>query len=307
MISLLLLNKIIQLLIMMALGFLIVKIEIFQSEESRVLSKLCLYLFLPIVIINSFQMSYSFEIAKNLLLAIGVSIFVHVILIGIGYAGEKCLHMSKTEQGAMIYTNVLITIPIISSVLGTEWVVYSSAFLAVQQIFIWTHGTNLFTGKQKISIKKILTNINIIAVLIGGVMFVSNLRFPRLLEDTLSSMGDMVGPSCMLVTGMLLADADFSALLKDKRIYLTASLRMIVCPALILLVLWASKVYCLVPDGKKVLMVTYLAVTSPASSTIIQFAQIHENDVDHVTAITIVTTLVCIVTMPAFIYLYELL
>ena len=57
-----------------------------------------------------------------------------------------------------------LIVPIVTYVLGEEWVIYSSAFLIVQLVFLWTHGVRLFSD-DKLSIKKIILNVNMIAVL----------------------------------------------------------------------------------------------------------------------------------------------
>ena len=51
----------------------------------------------------------------------------------------------------------------------------------------------------------------------------------------------------------------------------------------------------------------FLAATSPAATTITQFAQLYDRDAQYAGAINVVSTLCCIVTMPLFVFLYELL
>lgn len=54
-ISLLLMEQIIQLFLMIFMGFVIVKARLLKSEDSRVLSVIVLYLIVPCVIINAFR------------------------------------------------------------------------------------------------------------------------------------------------------------------------------------------------------------------------------------------------------------
>ena len=51
-ISLLLMNQIIQLFIMIFMGFIIVKANLLKAEDSKILSVIVLYLIIPCVIIN---------------------------------------------------------------------------------------------------------------------------------------------------------------------------------------------------------------------------------------------------------------
>ena len=56
-ISFLLFKQIAQFFIMIIMGYTLVKLKIVKSEDSKVLSMVCLYLIMPCVIINSFLKS----------------------------------------------------------------------------------------------------------------------------------------------------------------------------------------------------------------------------------------------------------
>ena len=61
-----------------------------------------------------------------------------------------------------------------------------------------------------------------------------------------------------------------------------------------------------VPDIENVLLISFLASITPSATTVLQFAQIHDQDAEYATAINILTTIVCVVTMPLFVALFEL-
>ena len=69
-ISILLMEQIIQLFLMIFMGYLIVKVGLVKDEDSKVLSKIILYLIIPCVIINAFQVDYTMDTVKGLLLAL---------------------------------------------------------------------------------------------------------------------------------------------------------------------------------------------------------------------------------------------
>ena len=54
------------------------------------------------------------------------------------------------------------------------------------------------------------------------------------------------------------------------------------------------------------LLVSLLATCTPSASTITQMAQIYGKDADYASAINVVTTLLCIFTMPLMVALYQL-
>ena len=59
------------------------------------------------------------------------------------------------------------------------------------------------------------------------------------------------------------------------------------------------------PDGKMILLVTFLALLTPAASTVTQMAQVYGEDGEYAGAIGVITTLLCIFTMPVFVFLYQ--
>ena len=151
MISILLIQKIAELFLMMFLGFAIVRAGVLRSGDSVVLSKICLYLIIPCVIIGAFQVDFEKEVQAGLLLAFGAALVFHVFLMILCRVLRETFRMTDVELGSVVYSNAgNLIIPIVTGVLGPEWVVYSSAFLVVQLVFIWTHGKLLFTGKEKI-------------------------------------------------------------------------------------------------------------------------------------------------------------
>lgn len=307
MISLLLVRKIIQLFLIMILGYLLVKLKVLKSEESVVLSKISLYLVMPAVILTAFQVDFKPEIQEGLLLAFVAAIAIHILLLMIGHGSGKLFKFEEIDVASIIYSNAgNLIIPIITAVLGNEWVIYSTAFVSVQLIFLWTHCKLMFSKEKTPNIRKIILNVNMIAIFVGVLSMLSGIRLPAMLNETMESVGAMIGPLGMLITGMIVAGMDLKQLFTSKKVYAITFFRMIFCPAIILMLLKLSNAGSLVDNGVEILLITFLATVTPAASTVTQFAQVHNKDAEYAGAINIMTTLVCIVTMPIFVILYFL-
>lgn len=305
MVTVLLIRKIVELFLIMLLGYAIVKSKIIQAKESSVLSKLSLYLVVPCVIINSFQIEFTENVKNGLLLAFSVAVAIHFLLIAMAFFAGKFFRADEVEKASIIYSNAgSLVIPIVAAVLGDEWVIYSSAFVTVQMVFVWTHGKILFSKGSKPSFRKIILNVNMISIIVGLLLMLLGIRLPSLVNETMASVGNMIGPIGMLITGMVVAGMGLKQLFLHKRVYLVALLRMIVCPGIILLLLKWSHISSLIPGGTEILLISFLAAAAPAAATVTQFAQIHNKDAEYASAINIITTLSCIVTMPAFVALY---
>lgn len=306
MISLLLMKEIAKLFIIMAMGFIVVKTQLMKVEESKSLSMIVIYLIMPCVIINAFQVKYTEGIRNGLILALLAAILIHIVLIILVKIIEKIFRLDAVEKASIMYSNAgNLIIPIVTSVLGKEWVIYSSAFLSVQIILLWTHGKIILCKEEKTDFKKIFFNINMISIFFGILLFVMRIQLPDMITETMQSISVMVGPISMIVTGMLIGNMSFKKVFQYKRIYIIAFLKMILCPSIILILLKYGGMANTLSDGKIILLISLLATIAPSASTVTQMTQIYGENAEYASVINVVTTITCIVTMPIMVYIYQ--
>ena len=110
----------------------------------------------------------------------------------------------------------------------------------------------------------------------------------------------------MLLAGILAADMDVKKLLRDKKIYLVSALRLVIVP---LVLLAALKALALLPapNSEQILLITYLACIAPSAATVMQFAQLQNRNAEYAVAVHILTTVLCVATMPLMVALFQLL
>lgn len=304
-ISFLLLKQIAQFFIMIIMGYTLVKLKIVKSEDSKVLSMVCLYLIMPCVIINSFLIEFTPEKLKGLGLAVGVAIVIHFVAwVFIRILG-KVLNFNPVEKASVMYSNAAnMVIPVVMSVLGDEWVLYSSAFVSVQLVLLWTHCKSMLSNEKGFELKKIYTNINLIAIFIGILLFITKIHIPSVLQGTLKSVGGTVAPISMIITGMIMAGAELKKVFSNGRIYLVLFFRMIFFPFIVFMIIYFTGITKVIDNGAMILLVTFIATITPTASSITQMAQVYGNNEQYAGAINIMTTIVSIVTMPIMVALY---
>ena len=305
--SLLLANKILELFLIVFVGYFVVKKKLFKVEDSRVLSLMCLYIVCPCTIINAFQIEFTPDKLKGLILAFVAAAISEFIFYCLTKVLKKPLGLLHIEQATLIYSNAgNLIIPLVTALLGNEWVLYTSGYIIVQTILLWTHCFSLVSGETKINWGKILTNINVISIIIGIVLFVGKIQLPTVIQGTISSIGAMIGPLSMLVIGMSLGNMDLKSIFTEKRTYLISFLRLIAYPVVMILIFQLIGIRNFHPQGQQILLITTLAASAPAASTITQFAQIYNKHPGYASIMNVMTVIFCIVTMPLMIYLYQL-
>ena len=307
-ISILLAQQIAQLFLILIMGYAVVKAGLLKASDSKVLSVVMVYLVTPCVIINAFQINDTPEIRKGLLYSMAIAAAIHVVLLGISALLSRPLKLDAVEQVNVIYSNAgALVIPLVQALLGSEYVIYSCAFIIVQLILLWTHARSLLQGDRALDWKKVFSNINMIAIAAGALLYWFRVALPAPLQNTMSTVGDMIGPMGMLLAGMAIAESPLKKVFCTKRNYLVAALRLLVCPLVILLLLWVCHAQTFVADGKNILMTVYLAAITPACATVTSMAQLYDRDAAHSSALYVLTTLLSIITMPVMIGLFDLL
>ena len=304
---LMLLEQIVQLFLCIVLGWLLVRLHLLKPEDSRVLSKVCLYLVTPCVIINAFQLQRTPELLQGLALSLGAAIGIHALFFIATALLHRPLRLTPVEQASLIYTNSgNLIIPLVTAVLGPEWVIYCSMFQLVQQFSMWSHCRIILSGDRNVSLKKILLNVNIISVFVGVLLFLLNLPLPTVIAGTMKSIASTIGPLSMFVAGMLMGEQNLLAVLRIRSIWKVAFLRLIALPLVVLCIFKYSGLAALVPDGQSILMISLLAASAPAAANVTQIAQVYGHEGDYAGAINVITTLLCIGTMPLMVLLYQM-
>ena len=304
--TLLLAKQIAELFIMILLGFILVKSHLLTKHDSKVLSTVALYIVTPCVIINAFQVQYSQDVKNGIILSFLAAIIVHIIyIVGARMLG-KVYTLNGVEKATIIYTNAgNLIIPLVQALLGKEWVVYTTGYILVTTVFIWTHGRMLICEEKGFNVKELLKNVNVIASIIGILMFALKIQLPSLITETMDSMSATIAPISMIVAGMLIAGMDVKDCLKNQRLYIIIFLKMIVFPCFALILLKFTNLSSMAKNGDMILLISLLASVAPTAASVTQIAQIYDADSEYASAYYFITTMLCILTMPFFVWMYQ--
>ena len=306
-ISLLLMEEIAKLFAIMLMGYAVVKAGLMKSSESKSISVVMVYLVIPCVIIDAFQVDYTADVKKGLFLACAAAVLVHVLFLILTTILKQVLQLDTIERATVIYSNAgILVIPLVQDLLGQEYVIYSSAYIAVQLILIWTHCKNMLCEEDKLEWKKVLLNVNIISIIAGVVLFIFRIQLPSGAQDVLNMMNNMIGPLGMLLAGMVIAEVPLKTVFTRKRIYLSAALRLFIYPVFVLGLMKVIQTFASIQDSKQILLTVYLASITPACATVTSMAQLYDKDAAYSSSLYVLTTLLSIATMPVMVGLFEM-
>ncbi len=308
MIAFSLLKKIVELFVYLGMGFAITKLGILKPKDSLPLSKVCVYLIIPCSILNSFQVELTSDILQGMGVVFGVAVVAHIVFILLADLFGHFIHADVIERASIIYSNCgNLIIPIVASVLGDEWVIYISAYITVFNILFWTHGKRMFSRGEKLRMKDILTNTNLISIFVGMLMLATGIQFSGIPKAVVGDMAAMIGPVSMMITGVILGGMDIKKLFSYRRSPVIVCLRMLLCPAVVLALMIVFRLEYIIPDGHRILMIPLLCAAAPTASLVNQCAVLYGFDEEYAGVLNMLTTLCCIVTMPVFVWLFDMI
>ena len=303
-----LIASIAELFLIMLCGAVLIRVHLVSVDITKPLSKILLYFFIPCMLFSSFQKTLTRELIGGLVGAFLFAIVIHAIFIVIGLLMRRLWKATVVEEASVVFTNCgNILIPIIAGTLGEEWIIYASAYIAVFNILFWTYGIRLFKSDEPFQIKHFIENPSLIALMLGMFTLFTGIRLPAFLLKTLSDVGNCVGPFSIMITGMVIGSMDLTKFFANRRIFGVLLMRMLVCPAIVLLLIKITGIQNLVPNGHGVILISLLGASAPCSGNVNQMAILYDKDAEYSSVISITSTLMCIITLPLVVWLYEII
>ena len=306
--GLVLMSKLMAMMVMVAVGYAAVKLHVVESRDSRTLSRLTVYILQPCLICRSVQIDLTPERLNGFLCALILGIVTYIFWIMALGLLKKPLRLDAVDRCNLIYSNVgNLALPLIYMILGSEYVFYASALQIPFNLLIWTHGNSIISGERHLHFRKIIFNPNIIALVTGILLVLLHIRLPDVIDTAMEGLGSMVGPSSMLVIGIVIAGSDLRGIITNKRAYAIALGRLIVMPVSLLFLFLATGILTRHPELTPVFRVCFIALSTPPGATVSQLAVLYDKKAYESSVYSVLSMALCILTMPLMLMVFQLL
>lgn len=295
-------NQISVMFLLMTLGYFIYKKRLIDEVGTKQITNLLIRIIAPIIMITTFQREFSIEKLKQLFLAFIFSLISMII----GFIIAKIIFKKeqKLEQFATTFSNAgFIGIPLVQAILGSDSIFYLSAYLVCCNLLNWTYGIYLLTGKKEsISIKQAFVNPATIGSAVGIILFVFSIRLPEIVLSTLNNLASINTPLAMIVLGIYVAQSELKSVFIDYRIYFSSFISLVVIPIIILFALL------LIPEKyNEIKTVILIATSAPVGVSLAIFAEQYGSDYVYGSRIISLSTFMSMLTIPAIIYLSNII
>ncbi|MBS7346117.1 MAG: AEC family transporter [Candidatus Sacchiramonaceae bacterium] len=290
------------------LGFILGKKRWIVEHTNRQLTEILLSIAMPAALFMAFPRKFDYSSFNDFLAGLIGGLFVFLTLIIMSrlmFRAKKLRSRVHAHQFAFIFNNAsFLGYPLVYALFGETMLMAYCGFSVVFNIALFSYGIYLFEKKiSRETIKKIVFNPNILAVLLGFVIFILpyDAVIPDFINNFLSYIGGIMTPLSLICIGYLLSRAKLSEIWQKKRLFITCGLQLTLGPILTLVVVSALGL----PQHVKVMLV--LLQSLPTATTLGLFSEKYGGDVVEAGEIVMVSTLMSVITLPIMSFVMNLI
>lgn len=298
-------ESVLSLFIIMLVGVYGSKKGIITNDLNKGLTDILIKIALPFMIVSSFMFTYDDTIKTNVLKTFYYSLGAYAIM---GIVSFIMLFPVKNNKKTVLhFANIFVNtgyvgFPVLNSIFGAEGIIYGSIFNLFFVIFVWTYGIMLYKGNLekgylKNEMLSLLFNPSIIAVIIGIIIMVFDIKIEGALLQSIKSIGTITGPLSMLIIGVILSKVKIKQHLTDWTVYYGIIIKLLFIPLVIYLM------SLLTGDSSKAAYSVIIMTAMPASAMTSIFAETYDKEKEFAAIIVSATTLISLITVPLLINL----
>ena len=293
MITQILLQQTIIMFALMLLGLLLSRRGMITEQGSRDLSNVLLYAVIPCVILRSYMSEFSTEKLRAMGLSALIAVIAFAASIAVAYL--TCGTRHRIENFAVAFGNAgFIGIPLVTAVFGPEAAFYVVSFSTFANLLQWTYGIVIISGKKEtMNLRMVFVNPVFISMVIGIALFVLQPTLPTVVTGTIGYIADGNTVLAMIILGYYLSKVQLRGLFADVRLYLFSALRLLVIPAVTILVFLPF------PFARgEITLITLIAAATPIASSTAIFAQKFDQDYRRAVSYVCLSTILSVATLP---------
>ena len=300
-----LVNQLIQLFLLMGLGYFIYKIKIMDADFNKKLTNFVLKVTMPCMIIASvFDVSEDRDFSK-IYITFAVAIVMYLVLPIVGIVVAKIIRCKPENTGIYVFMTIYSNIsfmgfPVVESLLGTQALFYAAIFCLIFNITCFSIGVKVINYPQKAgsktSAKDVFLHPGVWSALFAIVIYFINPTIPQVIAGPITSVGKLTSSLAMILMGAALAKVPAKQVINEVRPYVFLVIKQVIIPILV----WPL-LKLLIKDPT-ILGVTIINLTLPIANMVVMFAIEYDRNEELAAKNVFLSTLASIVLMPLVLY-----
>lgn len=303
------LNSVLTLFFLIAVGFAARKLKIIDDALSKKLSNIVIVIGQPFMLIGALlKNDYTPELLYTGLFVIVIGLVAHTLLAVLAHflvLGYKEPDERKILEFSTIFANcAFIGFPILEAVFGAKGLFYGSFYVISFNIFMWSYGM-LLLGRGRSDIKmspfKMFVNYGTTPCLVGLILYIFRIQPPAFFTNAAGYLGSLCTPLSTIVIGGLLATCSLRSLFMSGKIYIFSFFKLLVVP----MVLVAAARLCGLSEELVYLVGVMCALPTAANTAM--FAEIYDIKPTFAAQAVGMSSLLSVLTIPIVIFLTGLI
>lgn len=307
--------------ILMLTGYILKKGNFIPDDSSAVISKFLAFVLAPALTLNNQIANCTPQtFAENsqlilyglgsVLIAIGISYPISALFIKNKDKKPELAYQRQIYKYALTFGNFgYMGNYIVLGIWGDGMLFKYNMFTFIMNIVVYVWGIYILVPKSGNS-RGILANLKsglltpaFISLVLGMIIGLTGLSkfIHTFLTSALGSAGNCMGPMAMLLAGVVIGEYNFSELLKIKKIYLVALLRLIIIPAIFVSALNLFNV------SHDIIVIMLIAYATPMGLNTVVFPAAYGGDTKTGASMTMISSIFSIVTIPLMYYIFAVL
>jgi predicted permease len=293
--------------VVVVIGVIAAWVKVLTVTAKDMLSKVIFNISLPLMLFTNFlKLDATPKLLANSFIVLSVSGFVILFMLFAGWVMTSIFNIKGREAAvfkahSMFGNTIFLGFPLITALYGVEGLLYASMYQLVSNLIMWTVGVVVLTHGDGRSWKKSLARVlnpNTIATLTGLFFFILSIKLPPLLVKPLSELGSANTWLSMLYIGAMLVLADVGGLLGKISLYIISINRLILVPAVLILLFVAFSGLTGLSADKMVASVIILEASMPCMASVVIMAKELGADDHQAVGNVFVSTIISILTLP---------
>lgn len=293
-------SQMLQMFLMIFLGYVLRKIGMMDQNFTSKLTNLVLNVAIPCLIINSVIGSE----AERDLAAAGqvfvIAIAFYLLMPVLALLICKLVRLPRQQQGLYAFMTTFSNVgfmgfPLVNAIFGSDAVFYAAIYNIIFNLSAFTVGVVLMhygRGERASLDPKLLLTPGVLLSVVAVVLYVVDFQAPSALISFTESVGSINTPCAMLCLGSTLASMPLREVVGDRRIYVFSLLKQIALPlALLPLLNWAV-------SDSYLRSITYLLMLTPVANSAVLFATKYGADEKLAARGVFVSTVLSVATLP---------
>ena len=295
--------------VMILIGIIGIKTKALSEKTLSDLSRLIMRLILPIMI---FHKSINGATRADMLFCVTEvvlsTIFMYGVLFFTGFILKRMFSLSgnygRVFHASAMFGNVgFIGIPLILGILPERGMLYMAIFTIIDQVLLWSIGYYLTLPEEKMEHSSLTANLKnivnpaMLGIVLAFLFILMEWKLPVTLNKALGAVGDMTTPLSLIYIGGTFCFCDVRRFLTKTEYYAIVVMKMIAIPLFLAATLRFFQV-----QPEVVTFITILAGV-PSMAAIAMFARTNESDEDCAVGAIMITTILCLFTLPLIAYL----